>query len=263
MFGEQPVISRWVADMYDQKVTEIDDVNFMLSILGKQPRKIFEVCCGSGRILVPLAKAGHTVSGMDADEFMLARISEKAGGLSNIAWRKGDVLNDVWGSGYDVVVLAGNILFNIISDLEYEQAQELLIKKAMSALSPGGYVYIDYQPGRHSLQHPDRFTESSGEWVVWEGCDGEGNCGRMSLISGHYDPKTCIDSFTRHFELILGNGDIIRQDIPSMKHFATLEQLHGWLALYGFSIEHEYSDWRGHPVVKDTQRVIIYARKII
>ncbi|MCL2519206.1 MAG: class I SAM-dependent methyltransferase, partial [Oscillospiraceae bacterium] len=65
MFNEKPIISKWVADMYDQKVTETNDVEFLLSVIGQESKKILEVCCGSGRILVPLARAGHDVTGFD------------------------------------------------------------------------------------------------------------------------------------------------------------------------------------------------------
>lgn len=82
MFNEKPSISKWVADMYDLKVTETNDVDFLLSVIGPTPKRILEVCCGSGRILVSLAKAGHTVTGFDADEFMLAKIAAKAEGLN-------------------------------------------------------------------------------------------------------------------------------------------------------------------------------------
>jgi SAM-dependent methyltransferase len=154
LFNEKPIISKWVADIYDQKVTETDDVEFLLSLIGKQPKKILEVCCGSGRILVPLAHAGHTVVGIDADTFMLDKIPAKANGLKNIEWYKADAVHDDWGSGFDVVVLAGNIMYNITSDMEYKKAQELFIQKAASALVTGGYIYIAYSPGGHNITKP-------------------------------------------------------------------------------------------------------------
>ena len=42
LFNEKPIISKWVADIYDQKVTETDDVDFLLSIIGKKPKRILE-----------------------------------------------------------------------------------------------------------------------------------------------------------------------------------------------------------------------------
>lgn len=44
-------------------------------------------------MLVPMAKAGHMVTGLDFDEFMLAKIPEK---ISNeeAVWYKADVIQD-------------------------------------------------------------------------------------------------------------------------------------------------------------------------
>ena len=261
MFNEKPIISKWVADMYDQKVTETDDVEFILSIVGKQPKKILEVCCGSGRILVPLAKAGHTVAGIDADTFMLDKIPAKARGLTNVEWRRADAVYDDWGTGFGVVVLAGNILYNIVSDMDYEKAQELFILKAAAALAPGGYVYIAYNPGGSNLTKSEPSHVNSGEWVVWEGTDGDGNFGKMILLPGSYDAETRLDKFVRRFELTLKSGEVIRQDIDCAKHFASLEQLHGWLDGAGFVIELEGENFDRKPIDDGSCNVIIYAKK--
>jgi SAM-dependent methyltransferase len=261
LFNENPIISKWVTEMYEQTETETDDVDFLLSLIGKNPKRILEVCCGSGRILVPLAKAGHMVSGLDADEFMLAKIPAKVKGLENIQWRKADAVHDNWGTGFDVVVLAGNILYNIVSDMDYAKAQELFIQKAASALVPGGCVYIEYQPGGHSLIRPENVNSGSGDCIIWDGIDNDGNRGRMTLFAGKYDAETQIDSFVRSFELTLKNGEMIKQDIPCQKHFATLDQIRGWLSSTGFSIKQEYGDYHRNPIGDNTHRAIIYARK--
>lgn len=67
--------------------------------------------------------------GLDFDKFMLEKIDVKLQRNENIEWRKADIISDEWGEGFDVVLLAANILFNIVSDMDYEAAQELLIKK--------------------------------------------------------------------------------------------------------------------------------------
>ena len=261
MYNEKPIFMKWAADMYDQKVTETDDVEFLLSIIGATPRRILEICCGSGRILVPLAKVGHSVCGLDADPFMLAKIPTKAEGLANIEWREADAVQGNWGGGNDVVVLAANILNNIVSDMGYEQSQKLFIEKAASALAPGGYLYIDYCPSGHRLTVPDESHEHSDESVIWAGEDGEGNYGRMILIGGGYDAATQMDSFIRRFELTLKNGEAVSQEFPCQKHYVSLDQLHDWLQEAGFTIEQEYADYHRNPIDDNSIRVIIYARK--
>ncbi|MCL2286114.1 MAG: class I SAM-dependent methyltransferase [Firmicutes bacterium] len=262
MLNEKHAISKWYADMYDQNETYTDDVEFILSVIGPQPKKILEVCCGSGRILVPLAKAGYTVTGFDADEFMLSKISAKANGLENIKWHKADATNSDWGNGYDVVVLAGNILFNIVSDMDYDKAQELFIQKAADALVPGGYVYIAYNPGGHKLTQPGQSVDYDGTiaWS-WEGTDSSGNTGKAAIRSGSYDADTGIDKFTRIFELTLATGEKIQQEVACQKHFATLGQIHEWLASAGFVIELECENFDKKSIDDDSCSLIIYARK--
>jgi SAM-dependent methyltransferase len=254
------------AELYDQHETETDDVAFILSTIGKQPKKVLEACCGSGRILVPLAKAGHDVTGFDVDEPMMDRIPIKAAGLENIKWHKADAVHDDWGSGFDVVVLAGNILFNIVSNIEYKKAQELFIQKAVAALVPGGYVYIGYSPyapnGR-TLTKSGKSCDDDGSIVwSWEGEDNDGNFEKSSLTKGSFDEDTGILSFKRYNEQRLANGKVIKEESESMKHYATLDQIHGWLSSAGLTVEFEYENFDKKPIDDESRDVIIYAKKL-
>lgn len=257
MYNEEKVISKWIADMYDRDEIDTADVEFALSVIGMNPKRILEIACGSGRMLVPLAKAGHLVTGLDFDEYMLSKISAKSKGLKNIAWKKSDVMKDTWGNGYDIVMLAANFLFNIVADIGYDKAQALVIKKSADALVSGGHIYIDYE---YTL-HPELLFGNSGEKIIWQGTDSDGNTGKMILLDSSFDNITGLNKFTRRFELLLSNGTEIKQDIPSIKHFATLEQIHQWLEISGFVIEEEYGDYNRSPICEMSNRAIIFARK--
>ena len=254
------------AELYDQHETQTDDVKFILSIIREQPKKVLEVCCGSGRILVPLAKAGHKVTGFDIDESMLDRIPTKANGLKNITWHKADAILDDWGSGFDVIILAGNILFNIESDIEYKKAQELFIQKAASALVPGGYIYIGYSPfapnGRTLTQATGKSCDDDGSIIwSWEGTDDDGNYEKVALTRGSFDEESGILKATSYLEQRLINGKVIKEESERMKHYATLKHLHDWLTDAGFIIELECEDFDKNPINDDSCDVIIYARK--
>ncbi len=267
MSTKNEIIEDLGAELYDQHVTETDDVEFILSVIGKQPKKVLEACCGSGRILIPLAKAGHDVTGFDIDEPMMARIPSKAEGLKNIQWRKADAVYDDWGTGFDVVILAGNILFNIESDMEYKKAQELFIQKASGALLPGGYVYIGYSPyapnGR-TLTKAGQSCDDDGSIIwSWDGTDEYGNYEKNSLTKGAFDEETGILTSKRFFEQRLANGKVIKTEEPgSIKHYATLQQIHEWLSNSGFVVEFEYENFDKKPIDDESRDVIIYAKKM-
>ena len=255
MLKEEKIIADWSADMYEMDETETEDVEFMLACLGSTPKRILEIACGSGRILVPLAKAGHAVVGLDMDEAMLRKIPAKAEGMSNITWRTGDAIADDWGTGYDVVVIAGNFLMNIVSEEGPERAQKVLLEKAKLALKPGGMLYIDYN---HTF-NPEQWYVHPGERVIWQGIDGHGTTGRMLLCDSTYDEETGLICSTRRYELETVTGEKIRKEMPSVKHFVKLEQIHTWLTEEGFRIEKEYGDYAGNPIGETTGRAIICA----
>ena len=255
VLNEEKIIADWSADMYEMDETETEDVEFMLACLGSTPKRILEIACGSGRILVPLAKAGHTVVGLDMDEAMLRKIPAKAEGMSNITWRTGDAIADDWGIGYDVVVIAGNFLMNIVSEEGPEQAQKILLEKAKLALKPGGMLYIDYN---HTF-YPKQWYVHPGERVIWEGTDSAGTAGRMLLCDSTYDAATGLIRSTRRYELETAAGEKIQKEMPSVKHYVSLEQIYIWLSEGGFRIEKEYGDYAGNPIGETTGRAIICA----
>ena len=257
MLNEERIFASWAADMYDEQETDLTDAEFACSVIGAPSKRILEIACGNGRMLVPLAKAGHVVTGLDFDEFMLSKIPDKAKGLRQISWRKADAMSEDWGSGYDVVMLAANFLFNIVTDLDYAEAQSLAIRKAAKALAPGGHLYIDYS---YTL-HPEDWFENPGEKLIWEGRDTQGNTGRMVLLDNTFDREKSLAHFVRRYELTLPDGRVIRRDIPNVKHFASLEEIHGWLAASGLVIEEEYGDYARSPIGETTNRAIIWARK--
>ena len=155
-------------------------------------------------------------------------------------------------------VLGANFLFNIVSDMNYEQAQKLMIQKSSDALTVGGHIFVDCG----YTQYPEKWFQNPDANIVWEGTDSHGNFGKMILLNSVYDTEGRINRFIRRFEMILTDGSTLVQEIPSKKHFAALEQIHKWLAESGFVIEQECGDYQGHLISEITNRAIIWARKV-
>jgi SAM-dependent methyltransferase len=250
----------WYANVYDQEVTETDDIEFLLDIIGKEPKNILEACCGTGRILMSLAKSGHNVTGFDIDEYMLERIPEKIKGLNNIKYYKANAVEEDWGKNHDIIILAGNVMMNIETDGSYEDAQRIFIHKAGRALKSDGYIYFDFA----LYNNPEEiFGPVNNERVVFEGYDDKGIYGKYIISSGgSYDKKTQICYGKRKIELILQNGEKDVYEYSSNKRIPNLGDIKKWLKENNFIIEQEYGNYDKAPISEKTHRAIIYARKI-
>lgn len=258
MYREDEIISMWSADMYDLNETDLTDVNFAMSIIGLFSKRILEIACGSGRYLAPLAKSGHNVVGLDFDEFMLNKIDAKLEDKANVTWRKSDIIKEEWEIGFDVVLLAANILFNIVSDMEYEKAQKLLIEKSAKSLLPGGHLLIDCG---YTL-YPEQWYDNSEPNLIWEGIDSHGNKGKMILLDSKFNKTNGTCTFVRRYEITPENGNAIIRDIPTQKHFASLMQIQKWLSDCNFVIEGAWGDYEKNPISETTNRAIIWARRL-
>ena len=68
------------AQYYDSDNKDMlkDDIGFYLDYADKLEGKVLELGCGTGRITIPIAKAGHQIWGLDISEPMLDVLWEKA-----------------------------------------------------------------------------------------------------------------------------------------------------------------------------------------
>jgi len=267
---KQFIAKHWYASSYEQFENQTNDVEFLLKVLREQtdgtPQNILEAACGGGRISVPLAQAGHKVTGFDADEFMLLRCYRRMKDIRGITCYQADAISEDWGTGYDVVVMAGNILINIETKLDYAEAQQIFIRKSAATLRSGGHLILDYD--QHSDTSAIEFFNHLGESGRLGDestyADELGTSGKIKIYGNVYDPVTRICTWASHSDLLTNNGERIIKSTTGYKHIPTLKQVYGWLADAGFDVEKTYRNYTDEPLSEnepDYVRATIWARK--
>jgi len=266
-FSDKPdeVIRAWKrrhAYMYDADHGDCGDVELALDLIGPEPQNIFEACCGTGRVLVPLAKAGHNATGMDADEFMLDRIPAKAKGLTNLKYTQADIFTADWGNNYDVVILTSNTIMNLEHRDDDKAAQRFVIHKAAEALKQGGRFFLvyDYYPEPEKIFNNEP-NKNFGPDKIGK-TDDMGVSGQNYFAGARYNPYSRVAVMNWHQEITMPDGKKYIFPTQDHKYVCSRDDVLGWLSEAGFVADEEFGGCDRRPFTGKLGWDIIWARKL-
>src|SRR3954453_6339532 len=148
----------WIAQRYEVLWPELFDetliaatVAVLAGLAGTRPALEFGV--GTGRIAVPLSRAGGKVHGIELSPAMVARLRELPGG-AEIGVTIGDFAGARVGTQFGLVYL----LRNTITNLTTQGAQTDAFRNAAAHLAPGGYFLIENYIPALRLLPPGQIT---------------------------------------------------------------------------------------------------------
>ncbi len=256
------IYGRWYAKWYDSIETQTNDVEFFIELLKGNPKRVFEICCGTGRVLLPLAREGHEMHGIDMNNFMLERLFGKASGLENIHVLQADALSADWGDGFDAVLMAGNILINIENAFtreDYIKAQKLFMKKSFDALKPGGLFIMD----NDISSEPEKFFRPSGEPKTRKiPANDDGISAEITYKWSKYNNETRVCTGENLLVLFDDQGsEITRHTRKYLKYFPTLQEQTEWVKNIGFKLVDRWGDYKKSAVSDESGRVVHFAKK--
>ncbi len=106
---------------------------------------VLEIGCGTGRVLIPLARAGCRMTGIDISQAMIDRLrlrlwDEEAATRSRVTLHRADAReHDQPAGGYATIIVP----FNGLSCIPDRAQQRAVIANAAKLLRPGGRLVID------------------------------------------------------------------------------------------------------------------------
>jgi len=128
---------------YMRSAAQLESV---LELLGEPPAHVLELGCGGGRVLVPIAAAGHASVGVDCDDAALQRCRaalHDEGAEARLIehdfaqpWPETMTLAD---ASFDAALCLGNTFMTIV-DVDDAVA---VLQRIADALKPGGAFVID------------------------------------------------------------------------------------------------------------------------
>lgn len=146
-FGVGKLIYR--GDIYDRMNDFAFDLEFYKKWCGKNPGPVLELCCGTGRLTLPLKKAGIDIMGLDFSDSMLERAKKKAADERlDIELVQGDMRTFKLGKKFSTIFIPFNSLQNTytISDVA------LVLQNVRDHLAPDGLFLFDlFNPSIHMM----------------------------------------------------------------------------------------------------------------
>ncbi|MGH6718755.1 MAG: class I SAM-dependent DNA methyltransferase [Alphaproteobacteria bacterium] len=200
--------------------------------------KVLELAIGTGRVALPLAARGLSLSGIDASRDMIAKLKEKPGGES-IAVAVGDIADVAVDGEYDLIFLVFNTLFNLTSQ---DDQVRCFANVARHLTRRGVFVLEAFVPDVAHFVDRDRVRTV------------EVTFGRAVLEASVHDPVTQ----TINYQYIMATRDGMRL-IPLPLRYAWPSEIDLMARLAGLELRQRWGGWdRSAFVATSAKHVSVY-----
>lgn len=246
-----------IAELYDMEHDSFtDDVECLIALAGQMDDPILEVGCGTGRLILPLAEAGHTVAGIDGSAAMLDRARLRLAGTpasSRVAIHQMDIqdLASTPGAPFGAVFFSLNALMHVDSD----DAQMAALRDTVSLLKPGGTVVLDLMNPA-----PDYLMSITAapihEWSAAFGDEGD-TVDKTAWRS--LDPVSQTIETTLWYDRIRNDGTLQRIRTSFDLRYVHASEIRLMLAAVGFESIHCFGSYELDPFDAGSDRLLVIA----
>lgn len=261
VLDEEDAVDYWerIAHYYDLDQGSLEqDIDFYLALAQRTGSPILELGCGTGRLLLALARAGYRVTGVDILPAMLARAEQKSRAAGPKVTGRIHLLQENFcqldlDERFRLAILAVNTIMHLESPYE----QRALLQCVFRQLSPGGLFALDlFHP------HPDALTPANGEVLLEKILtDPESGQQVQKFVARQADYARQVIRTTFMYDAIDDQGQIRRTawTFPMRYlHYVEAEQM---LLEAGFVIEGVYGGYDLESYDDGAERMLFLARR--
>jgi SAM-dependent methyltransferase len=245
------------ARFYDLDYAGVDDDLFMIrQFAARCGSPILELACGTGRVLLPLAREGYEVVGVDISPAMLAAAREKVA-REGLEERVALVEQDMRSLDLDRRFALAFVALNSFCHLTDLDDQLAVLGGVRRHLAPGGLLILD-------LFNPDlaRLLAMEGQ-IVLDKVMAEPQSGRriMKLSSQRADLAEQIIHVTLLVDKVDDGGAVQRTSVAFDMRYLFRFELELLLRHAGFELEAVYGSYDLDEFQAESERLIAVARR--
>ena len=236
-------------NIYDGMNSFLSDLEFYKKWLPKQKdAKILELCCGTGRLTIPLNKAGFDVTGVDFTPSMLthAKSKAKAEGL-DICFIQADMRHMDLDERFDLIFIPFNSIHHLYTNDDLFSALNV-VKQHLK--STGTFILDCFNPNIEFLVESSKTQNTISEYETEDG--------RQVLIKEdmHYESDTQINRIEWHY--YINNVFHSTQNLDMRMYFP--KELDAYLEWNGFQISNKFGTFEEQPFHENSDKQIFVCK---
>jgi SAM-dependent methyltransferase len=259
--GVQPVME--LAAIYDAIYGGREDAGFWWAAAAAAKGPLLELGCGTGRVLLPLARAGFEITGLDLSAPMLQRCSAKLQEESQeIRDRARLVAADM--TAFDLGRRFAAILcpFAGFQQLRRVDQQLACLDRCRRHLRPQGRLVLDLPnpdpaPAEYARDEPGG-GEVTAQVVDWT----DGRRIRWSMTVTGYDRLQQVNECEVTYEIIESDGAARRLSETLLLRYTFRYELEHLLVRAGFRVAALYGDYDCSPFAEGSPALIAVAEPL-
>ncbi|NML53168.1 class I SAM-dependent methyltransferase [Streptomyces sp. R302] len=231
--------------VYDAECPWTREDDFFLGVVGETPRgRVLDLGCGTGRLTLGLAAAGHVVTGVDPARASL-RAARAKPGSERVTWVEGTSA-DLPEAAFDVAVMTSHVAQFFVTDEEFGRA----LADLRRALVPGGRLVFDTR------------DPAARRWEAWNPVDShrQVELADGTVVTAWTEVTAVTDgavSFTHHYAL----PDHQQLQSTATLRFRTEREVRAALRTAGFQVGHVYGGWNREPVGDGDGELLVIAHR--
>lgn len=262
--GTPPTSADLLARYYDLDLEDDPgDLDLYLAMAARTGGPVLELAVGSGRIAVPLAQAGHQVTGVDLDPAMLERARAAWTRAGGTARRRGVPVGSLELVEADLVTLdlpqrfgLAFIALNSLFQVGPADRQQAAMASLARHLRPGGVAVVD-------VELPDAAELASWDGRVvldWIREDPEAPGSTVTrMSSARHDAVSASALLSIVYDTTDPSGSVRRVSRSDRLHLVTVRQLEDAAVSAGLQVELLAGDHQVTPLGPISPRVVLIA----
>lgn len=232
----------------------LDDLQFWLGIAQRLGGPLLELGCGTGRLTIPLARAGYPVIGLDNQAGMLgvlmAQLQQEPALKNYISVLQADMTTFFVARQFSLIILACNML-SALSRVE----RQALLNTVNTHIKPGGF-FVASIPNPRSLASLPSHGEEKLEEIFKHPLTSN-----PVQVSSSWERSTDHLIISWHYDCLEPDGKVQRLTMSISQHLEPVEAYLDEFKRFQLIIDAIYGDFDHSTFQPDSPYLIIIGRK--